>query len=307
MSKAGKSATSLAVMRGIVGPEGRIAVADTENGAMSLYAGKFPTEKQPTGFDVDDLTHCSPDAYIKAINEAARAKYDGLIIDSASPEWGAILEIVDGQTDKFFGGWKAATPKHNEFIRAIVMAPMHIIVTIRQKDEYAIQSQDGRNTPVKIGMEPIQRKGFEYEFNAVWTLDLEHNIKVTHSAIDFLPNGTVIPPFKDMQEGVTLGGQIRAWLDQGEVDWEPPTFKKAFYVNNVEYISSGIDKETFILVMNKGAAYDRVMGRGKAKAWLKERFDKSAIADLTQQEGEAAVNELTALVTENADKQAKSA
>lgn len=297
MSKSGKSLTSLALLRGIVGPEGRIAAVDTENGALSLYAGRFPGAKQPSGFDVQELTVTTPDAYIKCIGEAAAGKYDGLLIDSTSQEWHTLLEMVDGQVDKYFTGWKMATPKHNAFIRAIVSAPLHIIVTIRQKDDYIVENRDGRNVPVKVGLEPIQRKQFEYEFNAVMTIDLEHNIRVTHSAIDFLPNGTIIPAAAaDMEDVLNLGRNIRQWLDQGEEEWSPPVYKKAFYVNDREYISAGIERDSFIKLSNLGVKFNKLpkAPKGGAKAILEKLTGKLTVADMTEAEAQEVIKVLEA-------------
>lgn len=294
MSKSGKSLTALGVMRGIVGPDGKIAAIDTENKALSLYAGKFPGTTQPSGFDVENLTNCSPDEYIRLIGEAARARYDGLVIDSTSQEWGAILELVDGNTDKFFGGWKGATPKHNAFIRAIVAAPLHVIVTVRQKDDYAIEQRDGKAVPVKVGTELVQRKQFEYEFNAVWTMDLEHNIRVTHSAIDFMPNGTVIPGVRDTDAIIEIGKNLRHWLDAGDGEWVPPVYKKSFYVNDKEYISAGIERDTFVKITNLGLAYNKTVKGGNAKKRLQDLTSKSAIADLTEEEGKLVTGTLEA-------------
>lgn len=283
MSKSGKSLLSLGIARGIVGPAGKIAAIDTENGALSLYAGRYGD------FDVQELTNTSPDQYIRAIEEAARAKYDALIIDSCSQEWGSVLEIVDGVNDKFFTGWKNATPKHNAFIRAIVSAPMHVIVTIRQKDEYATEVRDGRSIPVKVGTEPVQRKQFEFEFNAVCTLDLDHNIRVTHSAIEFMPNGTLIPSSTDP---LALGADIKKWLDQGDEDWTPPVFKKSFMIPSAtgmkEIVSDGIERDTYIALMNTGLAYNKATKK-QAKELQKELTGKTSPAELTEEEGERVV------------------
>lgn len=303
MSKSGKSYTSLGIMRGIVGPEGRIAAVDTENGGLSLYAGT----KVAGDFDVQVLGHFSPDTYIRAIDEAIAGKYDGLLIDSLSHEWmgsGGILEMVDGAPagDKFFSGWKNATPKHNEFVRRLIAAPFHLIVTLRQKDDYVIETVNGKNTPVKIGTELIQRKGTEYEFNVVATMDLNHTFRVQHSCIDFLPNGTVI----ERPDGIDLGTNIRKWLDQGDEDWQPPIFKKAFYVNDREVVSAGIDRETYVRISNAGVVLDKLTKSGTSKALLGKK-----LADLSQNEGEQALAMLNEAVETaekvNVDKQAKSA
>lgn len=301
MSKSGKTLTSLGMLRGIVGPEGRIAGIDTENGAMSLYSGRFPGTKQPSGFDVQELSLTTPDSYVKAINEAAAAKYDALLIDSTSQEWGSVLEIVDGQTDKFFGGWKAATPKHNAFIRAIVDCPLHIIATIRQKDEYVIEKDaNGKNAPRKVGTEMVQRKQFEFEFNAVMTMDLEHTIRVTHSAIDFLPNGTLIPAFTDMQQAVELGEQIRKWLDTGDAEWRPPQYKRAFYVNDREVAVdaiNGLEREQYVALCNKGVTLNKIK-RGRAAVLTQELTGKATLADLTRDEADKVLQAMESEIVE---------
>lgn len=302
LSKSGKSLTSLALMRGIVGPEGRIAAIDTENGAMSLYAGRFPGTKQPEGFDVQEINHFSPDAYVKAVKEAADAKYDGLVIDSCSHEWmgsGGILEMVDGAaSDKFFTGWKNATPKHNAFVRALVAAPLHVVVTLRQKAEYVVEKDaNGKNAPVKVGMQLVQREGFEYEFNAIAIMDLEHNLRVQLSAIDFLPNGTILPAFSnDMSEAIKLGGAIRGWLDQGDEDWKAPTYKLAYFINGKEIISSGVERAQYIEIMNLGLALNKATVQGRAKDLMIESAGKSVVADLNQGEAADIIEQLTAAI-----------
>jgi hypothetical protein len=297
MSKSGKSLTSLAILRGIVGPAGRIAAIDTEHGALSLYAGRFPGTKQPGGFDVQEIEHFSPDKYIGAIDDAVKAGYDALLIDSCSHEWmgaGGILEMVDGATDKFFTGWKAATPKHNAFVRALVASPLHVVVTLRQKAEYVIgQDANGKNAPQKVGMQLVQREGFEYEFNAVGIIDLNHTLRFQWSAIDFLPNGTVVPAFEPTMEGaLDLGGAIGAWLNQGDEEWTPPTFKKAFYVSGKEYLTSGIERETFVEALNLGTALDKLCKRGTAKALISATTGKANLADLTKEEAATLIEAL---------------
>lgn len=300
MSKSGKSFTALQMMRGIVGAEGRIAAIDTENGALSLYAGRFTSKRQPSGFDVMQINHFSPDAYIAAMTEAVKGKYDGLIIDSLSHEWmgaGGVLEIVDAapSNDKFFTGWKNATPKHNSFVQAMVALPMHLIVTLRQKDDYVIEKNDkGQNAPVKVGTELIQRKGTEYEFNLVATMDLGHTLRVQHSCIEFLPNGTVI----ERPDGFALGSDLAKWLNLGDEEWTPPVFKKAFYIPTVngpkEVMSAGVERETYVRIAGLGAALDKATKQKTAKSLMTH----GVLADYTEEEAQAYMHALEARLEE---------
>lgn len=297
MTKTGKSYTALSTLRGIVGPAGRIAAIDTENGNLSLYAGQFPGDSQPTGFDVEVINNFSPDAYKRVHDEAVKAKYDGFLIDSTSQEWegkGGILEIVDGVTDKFFTGWKNATPKHNEFMNMIVNSPMHMVVTVRQKDTYIITEG---NAPKLVGTEPVQRKRFEYEFNAVFEMDHDHNLRVQYSLIPFLPNGTFI----SRPEGIVLGSQLRAWLDLGESDFTAPRYAKTFYLNGKEVVSGGIEKETYVEALNLGLALVKATKDRDIAKRLVAEFGKDKLADLDDEEGHGMIAKMKVLIAD-ADK-----
>ncbi len=279
LSKSGKSYTSLALLRGIVGPSGRIAAIDTE-GTLGFYAGKFPGEKQPSGFDMQAVNRFSPAAYIKAIDEAIAGRYDALLLDSLSPEWegaGGILDIVDASaTDvggKFASGWRKATPEHRKLIQAVLACPLHLLVTLRQEDAYTMTD----NKPTLVGTKLIQGKRFEYEFNLVATMDLEHNFRVRHSLIEFLPNGTVIQG----PNGVELGQNIRSWLDEGDEEWAPPQYKKAFYIAGKEYISGGVERDTFTRLLNTGLALNKATKPGTAKAMLRDQ-GVANLEDLTE-------------------------
>ena len=70
----------------------KIAVIDTEHGAASLYSDVVP-------FDTVNLERCGPGDYIAAMDAAAEAGYDTVIIDSLSHEWvgrGGCLEQAEG-------------------------------------------------------------------------------------------------------------------------------------------------------------------------------------------------------------------
>jgi KaiC/GvpD/RAD55 family RecA-like ATPase len=91
-SGSGKTWTGITMLRGLVGPTGRIAVIDTERGSAQLYSDL-------TDFDVLELDTFGPELYVKAIEMAAAEGYDGLLIDSLSHAWmgkGGALEALAG-------------------------------------------------------------------------------------------------------------------------------------------------------------------------------------------------------------------
>ena len=154
----GKSMSAIRLAFGIVGPNGRIAVLDTENESASLYAhlGDYDVDVIKPPFTVDK--------YINGIREAERQNYDLIIIDSLSHAWagtGGILELVDAKTGAAngnkFAGWREATPKHNSLVDAMLQTSMHVIATMRSKTEYIlVEDEKGKKVPKKVGMAPVQ-------------------------------------------------------------------------------------------------------------------------------------------------------
>lgn len=213
-SGSGKTYTSLLVGT-VLANGGRVAVIDTERGSASKYAHRFE-------FDVLELDSFEPENYIRAIEAAEAAGYDVLIIDSLSHAWagtGGILEFVDTETLKsksrnaYTDGWRKATPKHNALVEAMLQSRVHLIATMRSKTEYVIDEDDkGRKAPRKIGMQPVQRDGLEYEFDVVGDMDLDNNYVVSKTRCEDLTGKMFARPGKDLAE------ILRAWLSDGAIE-----------------------------------------------------------------------------------------
>jgi KaiC/GvpD/RAD55 family RecA-like ATPase len=160
----GKTWTALTFARAL---GKRIAFVDTEHGSASKYSDVFD-------FDVIELDEFSPLTLIEAIDAAGKAGYDVLIIDSLSHFWsgpGGMLEMVDdfakrNRSGNTYVAWKEGTPIQNRLVESIIRAPTHIIATMRSKTKYVLEEKEGgKMSPKKMGMEPIQRDGIEYEFD----------------------------------------------------------------------------------------------------------------------------------------------
>lgn len=189
-----------------------IAVLDTEHGSASKYADLF-------SFDVLELEPpFHPDRYVKAIEAAAEAGYGVVILDSLSHAWngdGGLLDIVDQiakrlKTTNTFAAWKDATPIQNRMIEALLSAPLHIIGTMRSKQDYAME-QDGKGRTIvrKVGMAPIQRDGFEYEFDVFLDMDIDNNAIVAKTRCPELAGRVFAKPGEDMANILLewLGGE----------------------------------------------------------------------------------------------------
>jgi len=203
---AGKTRTALEIARGL---GERIALIDTEHGSASMYA-------HLVAFDCLELTHYSPDRYIEAIGQAEEAGYDVLVIDSLSHAWsgkGGILEFVDRtkRNGNSFNAWGDATPMHNKLVERLLSCKMHLVVTMRTKMEF-VQERDqasGKTIVRKVGMQPVQRDGMEYEFDLICDIDQSHTLTVGKTRIDLL-DGEMIE-----RAGADFGRRIRAWLEGG--------------------------------------------------------------------------------------------
>lgn len=186
------------------------AVIDTERGSASKYSDLFT-------FDVLELeAPYHPDRYVEAIKEAEAAGYGVLVIDSLTHAYngtGGLLEIVEQIAKRNKGGnsfaaWADATPIQNRLVNGITGAGMHIIGTMRSKQDH-VQDRDektGRTTVRKVGMAPIQRDGMEYEFDVFGELDQDNNLIVTKSRCQDISGAVIAKP------GKQLAATLRAWL-----------------------------------------------------------------------------------------------
>lgn len=206
-SGSGKTYGALLLAKGL---GGRIAVIDTERGSASLYAD-LPGMPD---FDVLELdAPFKPEKYVEAIHAAEEAGYDVLIIDSMTHEWsgsGGCLELVDEIAKARFRGntwsaWSELTPRHRDFVDAMLQSKCHIIATMRSKTETAqVDAGNGRKSIQKLGMKAEQRDGMDYEFTVVFDLTQDHVANASKDRTAMFSD-----PVK-LDE--TTGQKIAAWL-----------------------------------------------------------------------------------------------
>lgn len=210
-SGSGKTWTALLVAEELAGKDGRIAVIDSEHGSASKYSDRF-------AFQTLRLASFEPEKYIAAIQAAEAEGFDVVVVDSLSHAWagkGGILEYVDREKIKsgnaFSNGWGKATPKHNALVESLLACGTHLIVTMRAKTEYVQEKDDktGKTIIRKIGMQPIQRDGLEYEFDVVGDMDQENTLVVSKSRCPALSGAVVEKP------GAPFAKTFLAWLNAG--------------------------------------------------------------------------------------------
>jgi len=202
---------------------GKIAVVDTERKSASKYADRFK-------FDVMNMEPpFHPAKYVEAIETAQAMGYQTIVLDSLTHAWtgsGGIISIVDdiashSQSKSSFFAWNEGTRLYNELINAILNSNLHVIGTIRSKQEYVLEKNEkGKITPTRVGTRPNQRKDFEFEFDMVMDMDLKNTATITKTRCNDLPMGMTIP-----KPGAGVARILMTWLHGTE--WVEALSEKA--------------------------------------------------------------------------------
>ena len=195
------------------GKDARILFGNTEQKRGYYYANEFD-------YDIVDIeAPHNPEKYVEFIQFAVDEGYDIVIIDSSSHEWegkGGCLELQQ-QAGGTYQSWNKVTPRHNKFINAIADSPIHVIATMRGKDQYEMTKDDkGKTSVQKLGVGARQRDGFEYEFSVTFLIDQKTN------TAEVQKDNTHI--FE--HEGPTIlteahGEKIIKWANSGEAEYTP--------------------------------------------------------------------------------------
>ncbi len=206
-SGSGKTMSALKLAFGI---GGKVGIIDTENGSADLYASLG---------DYDVITLEKPytvGKYREAITAFENGGYDTIIVDSLSHAWAGAGGLLDKQGQianrpgtNSYAAWREVTPDHNALVEALLSSRCHIIVTMRVKTEYVLETNErGKQVPRKVGLAPVQRDGVEYEFTVVMDIDIDHKAAASKDRT------TLFDGWRDtITEGT--GRQLLQWLESG--------------------------------------------------------------------------------------------
>jgi hypothetical protein len=144
-SGGGKTMSALLFARGLVGPQGRIVMIDTENMRGSLFSDQIPG-----GYSVIDLGEpFTPQRYMDAIKTAEKAA-DIVVVDSMSHEWageGGMLDMQEAELDRIAGtdwrkreqckmtAWIKPKMIHKKFVQRLLRSPAHILCCLRGEEK----------------------------------------------------------------------------------------------------------------------------------------------------------------------------
>lgn len=246
-SGSGKTFSALRIAKGLgdkTGKPYRIALVDSENKSASLYADS-------PGMPAFDTLELEPpytiDKYIAAMELAIKEGYDFLIVDSVSHVWsgeGGILqekEALDKRGGNSYANWASMTPKWNRFVSAILHSDVHMLCTMRSKQDYVLEANDkGKQAPKKVGMAPQVREGFEYELTLVLDMDMSHQAQASKDRTNLFDGKTWKPDEK-------TGAEIWAWLNSGKAvvpaaaTAAAPVFPQAKIAQRSQAIAAALD------------------------------------------------------------------
>lgn len=214
-SGGGKTYSALRIATGMVealkemGEDYSILMLNTEAARGKYYANEFQ-------YDIVDVTSPhNPEKYVELLKEIESLDQNYIVIlDSSSHEWsgkGGCLELhsLAGGT---FQAWGKVTPRHDKFLEALADSQLHIIATMRGKDQYEIQKDDSGKTGVKkLGVGAKQREGFEYEFTATFSIDQQSNLAISQK-----DNTHIFEDEGEQHLTERHGKQLIEWANSGE-------------------------------------------------------------------------------------------
>ena len=197
----GKTYSALLLAYGMTADWSKIAVIDSENGSADLYAHLGTYNVVSLGGDY------SPENYIEAITLCENAGMDVIIVDSISQCWDYLLDFHASLQGNSFANWAKVTPRQNAFVQKILQSAVHIICTMRTKQDYVLNEKNGKMVPEKVGLNAMQRDGMDYEFTVVLDIDLKHHVQASKDRTGLFmgrPEFTITPK---------VGQAILNWCD----------------------------------------------------------------------------------------------
>ena len=75
-----------------------------------------------------------------------------------------------------YTNWAKITPMHDRFMEKVLQSPLHVIATVRGKDEYVLEEKNGKQAPKKVGIGYKQRDGVAYTYTVTFNREQERDI-----------------------------------------------------------------------------------------------------------------------------------
>ena len=271
-TNSGKTFSALRLARGIAGPTGKIAVADTE-------AGRTLHLKRDFAFDVLmlDPPH-RPAKYAEVARAAEDAGYDVLVIDSFSAEWagvGGVLEWRDEEAKRMSGGdekklermrgaaWVKPKTEHKLMVQSFLGRRIPIIFSIRGEESF--------KPPSEKFFKAICNQSFLFEVTVSFRLASERKGVIDLSdEKTFKMEGAHRAIFRDGEQlGEEHGAKLAAWARGGAAPAIAPTA-------TASPVAGGGDTDWRAWASDAGAKIRAAKSVSDLAVWHAENADKLA-------------------------------
>ena len=194
----------------------KVAVLDTENGSGELYVNHLVGNLSIGEYSVIPVSApFTAEKYIDGMQMMEDAGIEVCILDSTTHLWSGTGGLLEKQTDatkrsngNSYMAWREVTPLHNAFVEKMLQSHMHVIATMRSKTEH-VQEKDpntGKTVVRKIGLNPVQRDGMEFEFTIFFDVDDAHQTHATKDRTGMWADGNYFKIVPD------TGKKIMRWL-----------------------------------------------------------------------------------------------
>ncbi len=230
-TNAGKTFSSLLIAKGLT-KNGKVLLIDTENGRSSLHVG----EPQLEGWTWDAVyigpDDATSDNLSKAITEGEAAGYDCIILDSISHEWDNVKDYHQKLGGRFTD-WKKPKEIHSRFVRTVLGAGVHVLMTMRSKMDYVQDvGSDGKKVVKKMGMNPQGESNFPYEVDFHFIVNASHYASMDKTAQGMFTNPDI---FYITEE---VGHTLRRFSEEGE---DQSARQKKIYVSRIRELASSME------------------------------------------------------------------
>lgn len=179
-TNSGKTFSALRLARGIAGPNGKIAVLDTEGGRTLHLKDEFQ-------FDANVMDPpFRPERFAQAAKAAEDAGYAALVIDSFSMEWVGIGGVLDWQAQEItrmagddyrkqermkMASWIKPKGAHKAMVYSLLQRRIPIIFSIRGEESVKPGENPG-DKPTKT-FKSVTNSAFPYEVTVSFRLESE--------------------------------------------------------------------------------------------------------------------------------------
>ena len=183
LSGKGKSGLALLLANSLAkGNQEKIGAIDSENKSLALFQGL----KSTSGYvfdnfivaDINEDSGFAPTTYLEARDMLIEAGAEVVVNDSITHMWvqdGGVLDLVSAAQNKDsrrynnYTAWgEERVKREKQAIYSIIRSPkVHVICTVRVKEKFEMQEENGKNVLKSLGEQQIMMPDLKYELDLV--------------------------------------------------------------------------------------------------------------------------------------------